>query len=75
MAGARGCFNCGGFGHQAANCPKAGTPTCYNCMYAPTTNIHLSNSLRQAAARAMFLVTARGRPNRRLATSVARRGI
>ncbi|KAI0636530.1 hypothetical protein C8Q77DRAFT_508503 [Trametes polyzona] len=28
---ARGCFNCGGFGHQAANCPKAGTPTCYNC--------------------------------------------
>ncbi|PSS31088.1 hypothetical protein PHLCEN_2v2420 [Hermanssonia centrifuga] len=26
MAG-RGCFNCGGFGHQAANCPKAGTPT------------------------------------------------
>ncbi|KAF5378364.1 hypothetical protein D9615_008745 [Tricholomella constricta] len=19
------------FGHQAANCPKAGTPTCYNC--------------------------------------------
>ncbi|KAF8967327.1 hypothetical protein BDZ97DRAFT_1804522, partial [Flammula alnicola] len=31
MSGARGCFNCGGFGHQAANCPKAGTPTCYNC--------------------------------------------
>jgi len=31
MAGARGCFNCGGFGHQAASCPKAGTPTCYNC--------------------------------------------
>ncbi|KAG1865210.1 hypothetical protein C8R48DRAFT_188134 [Suillus tomentosus] len=28
MSGARGCFNCGGFGHQAANCPKAGTPTC-----------------------------------------------
>ncbi|CAA7271105.1 unnamed protein product [Cyclocybe aegerita] len=27
----RGCFNCGGFGHQAASCPKAGTPTCYNC--------------------------------------------
>ncbi|KAF8604636.1 hypothetical protein BDV93DRAFT_94007 [Ceratobasidium sp. AG-I] len=27
----RGCFNCGGFGHQAAQCPKAGTPTCYNC--------------------------------------------
>ncbi|KAH9833062.1 uncharacterized protein C8Q71DRAFT_251770 [Rhodofomes roseus] len=27
MAGARGCFNCGGIGHQAANCPKAGTPT------------------------------------------------
>ncbi|KAF8171645.1 hypothetical protein BJ912DRAFT_995297, partial [Pholiota molesta] len=27
MSGARGCFNCGGFGHQAANCPKAGTPT------------------------------------------------
>ncbi|KAJ7270545.1 hypothetical protein C8J57DRAFT_308341 [Mycena rebaudengoi] len=31
MQGARGCFNCGGFGHQAASCPKAGTPTCYNC--------------------------------------------
>ncbi|KAI6139008.1 DNA-binding protein hexbp [Pisolithus tinctorius] len=27
MSALRGCFNCGGFGHQAANCPKAGTPT------------------------------------------------
>ncbi|KAJ7489221.1 hypothetical protein FB451DRAFT_684732 [Mycena latifolia] len=36
MSGARGCFNCGGFGHQAASCPKAGTPTCYNCASSPT---------------------------------------
>ncbi|KAJ7800976.1 hypothetical protein B0H14DRAFT_1683408 [Mycena olivaceomarginata] len=26
MSGARGCFNCGGFGHQAAACPRPGRP-------------------------------------------------
>ncbi|RDH15292.1 hypothetical protein M752DRAFT_274269 [Aspergillus phoenicis ATCC 13157] len=31
QAGGRGCFNCGDASHQARDCPKKGTPTCYNC--------------------------------------------
>ncbi|KAG8968950.1 hypothetical protein FRC03_005495 [Tulasnella sp. 419] len=23
----RGCYNCGGYGHRAADCPKSGTPS------------------------------------------------
>ncbi|KAF5003352.1 hypothetical protein F66182_16145, partial [Fusarium sp. NRRL 66182] len=31
QSGSRGCFNCGEPSHQARDCPKKGTPTCYNC--------------------------------------------
>ncbi|KAE8307675.1 hypothetical protein BDV41DRAFT_554130 [Aspergillus transmontanensis] len=46
QAGGRGCFNCGDASHQARDCPKKGTPTCYNCggmLYPASLHLHLIN--------------------------------
>ncbi|KAL4881519.1 hypothetical protein BJY04DRAFT_60671 [Aspergillus karnatakaensis] len=45
QAGGRGCFNCGEATHQARDCPKKGTPTCYNCggmQYLPRYPVNYS---------------------------------
>ncbi|KAJ7747172.1 hypothetical protein DFH07DRAFT_578926 [Mycena maculata] len=80
MSGARGCFNCGGFGHQAAACPKAGTPTW--CVAVPPAFSQLPAGAEEAstvaitaASRVMCRATARWRRSPRRATSVGRKAI
>ncbi|TBU50247.1 hypothetical protein BD309DRAFT_498022 [Dichomitus squalens] len=73
MAG-RGCFNCGGFGHQAANCPKAGTPTWSATIHLPSVQeILTSVVVTTVASKATSPRTARRRRRQRPVTNAGRR--